>query len=382
MSTKRILLTGGGTGGHITPLIAVAHELKKADPTCYVLYVGERNGKFADLLSGNKDIDEVHTIFAGKFRRYHGESLLKRLLDIKTNFLNLRDALYIFVGTIQSLFLIRKLRPDVSLLKGGFVGVPVGLASAFWHKPFVTHDSDALPGLANRVVAKWATYHATGMPPEFYSYPPDKMRYVGVLTGADFRPVTPGIMATYRQNLSLPRQSRVLAITGGSHGAVRLNESIQKLVPTLLKEYSDLYIVHQVGKGNSALYGDFKDERLKVLEFLQPMYQYLGSADVVVTRAGANTLAELGIQGKACVVVPNPLLTGGHQLKNAENLVRHDAVVAVNEADFKHDPEVLNRAIRGLLQDETRRKELGDKLQSVSVPDAAHKLAMVLLELK
>lgn len=382
MAAKRIILTGGGTGGHITPLLAVARELKKTDPSCYVIYVGERKGKFAVLTDGNTDIDETHTIFAGKFRRYHGESWLRRILDLKTIFFNIRDAIYLALGTIQSIFLVRKLHADVALLKGGFVGVPVGLASALLRKAFITHDSDALPGLANRLVARWATYHATGMPPEFYSYPPDRMRYVGVLTGADFKPVTPDIKATYRQALALPEQSRVLLVTGGSHGAIRLNDSMKQLVPKLLEDFSDLFIVHQAGKGNGALYGDYKHEHLKVLEFLQPMYQFTGAADVVVTRAGANTLAELGVQGKACVVVPNPLLTGGHQLKNADNLVRHGAVVVVTEADFARDPETLNSAIRSLLQDEAQRKALGSKLQSISVPDAAHQLAMVLLELK
>lgn len=379
-NSKRILLTGGGTGGHISPLLAVAHELKKADPDCYVIYAGERNGRFAHMTDGNTDIDKIVTIFAGKFRRYHGESWLRRLLDLKTIALNIRDALYIVIGIIQSIFLVKKLRPDMILLKGGFVGVPIGIASALWHKSFVTHDSDAMPGLANRLVARWATYHATGMPAEFYSYPPESMRYVGVLTTADYKPVGDQLQAQYKKELSLPGKSRVLMVTGGSNGARRLNEGMRQVVPKLLEDYADLFVIHQVGKGQAGAYGDFKHERLEVLEFLQPLHRYSGAADVIVTRAGANALAEFGVQGKACVVVPNPLLTGGHQLKNAENLVKHDAVLVVDETEFKRDTAALEAAIRSLLQDSERRRKLGAKLQEISVPDASRKLALLLLE--
>jgi len=260
--------------------------------------------------------------------------------------------------------------------------VPIGLASAFWRVPFVTHDSDALPGLANRLVSRWAKYHATGMPPEFYSYPPDSMRYVGVLTTAGYKPVDTALQAAYKKELSLPEQSRVMLVTGGSTGAVRLNEAFKQIAPKLLEDYSDLHIVHQVGKGQAGVYGDYEHQRLEVLEFLQQLYRYSGAADVVVTRAGANALAEFGVQGKACVVVPNPLLTGGHQLKNAENLMRHGAVVVVDEQDFKKDTSSLDRAIRGLLQDKSQRLELAKKLRSISVPDSAHKLALILLDTK
>lgn len=342
--------------------------------------MGERNGKFAHITDGNPDIDQTHTIFAGKFRRYHGESWLRRLLDIRTNLYNLRDLIYIVLGMLQSLVLVRSIKPDAVLLKGGFVGVPVGLSTAFWRIPFVTHDSDALPGLANRLVSRWAAYHATGMPTEFYKYPVEKARYVGVLTSGNYQPVTKALMEEFKRKLSISQSSRLLLVTGGSTGAKRLNDSFRKIAPKLLEDFSDLYIVHQVGKGHTKDYDTFSSERLDVQEFLRPMHVYTGAADVVVTRAGANTLAELGVQGKACVVVPNPLLTGGHQLKNAENLMRQGAVVAVDEKAFKTSTDTLDRAVRDLLQDPQKREALGKKLQAISVPDAAHKLAMLLLE--
>jgi UDP-N-acetylglucosamine--N-acetylmuramyl-(pentapeptide) pyrophosphoryl-undecaprenol N-acetylglucosamine transferase len=344
------------------------------------VYVGEHGGKFANLLDNNADFDEIKTVFAGKFRRYHGESWFRRLFDVQTNLLNLRDLFLFGIGFIQSIWLVAQVKPDVVFLKGGFVGVPIGLSAAMWRKPFVTHDSDALPGLANRMVSKWARYHATGMPAEFYSYPPEATVHVGVLVGESYVPVSEELMRQYRQQLNLPLDAEVLLITGGSLGAGAINQSIRLIAPHLLEHDPKLQIIHQVGKGKQGIYADFSHERLQVLEFLQPMYAYTGASDVVVSRAGANTIAELGVQGKAVIVVPNPYLTGGHQTKNADQLAQKQAVVVVPEAELSVGSGALETAITDLLTDVTKRKLLGETLQSITIPDAAHKLAKLLLE--
>lgn len=377
--SKRIVLTGGGTGGHITPLLAVAHELKKQDPDCYVIYIGERNGKYAHLASENTNIDEIRTVFAGKFRRYHRESWLRRIFALRTNLQNIRDAVYVLLGIVQSIFLLPNLKPDMILLKGGFVGVPVGLAAAFLKKSFITHDSDALPGLANRLVSKWALYHATGMPPDYYKYPKASIRYVGVLVGADYMFVTPELQQEYKLALELPANAKVLFVTGGSGGAATINQAIRSLLPQLLEKYPDLYVLHQVGIGKGGVYHDFEHERLHICELASPMYQYSGAADVVVTRAGANTMAELGVQAKACIVIPNPLLTGGHQLKNATLWQENQAAEIVDEAVAKNSPNELLVAIETLLTNDAKRKKLAENLERLTAKNAAQKLATILL---
>lgn len=374
------MLTGGGTGGHITPILAVAHELKQARPDIRLVYIGERKGRFADMMRGNQDIDEVYTIFAGKFRRYHGESWLKRLFAIKTNAQNIRDAVFVLIGLLQSYRLLGKIKPDTILLKGGFVGMPVGLAAAARKLPFVTHDSDILPGLANRTVSRWARYHATGMPAQYYKYPAEKVKHVGVLVMSDYQPVNPMQQKQFKIELGIQSSLKVLLVTGGSNGARAINLALVKTVPDLLCHFPDLYIVHQVGKGNSLTYGNFRHDRLRVLEFLEGMHRYTGAADMVITRAGANTLAELGVQGKACMVVPNPLLTGGHQVKNTEYLSQQDAIIAIDEKQLAKDADVIVKSVEILMRDTRRRQELAGKLQTLTIPDAAHRLALVLLE--
>jgi len=332
------------------------------------------------MTAGQNAFDSQYKVFAGKFRRYNGESWLKRLLDVKTNLRNFRDVFLVAIGIIESWFLLRKLKPDVILLKGGFVGVPIGLA-ARGSVPIITHDSDTVPGLANRLVSRWAVYHATGMPPEYYQYPKDKMKYTGVIVSDRYELVTPELMKSYRQDLQLPVDAQVLMITGGSNGAQEINKALVRFVPQLLTAMPKLQIIHQVGNRNLAVYGDFKDERLSVHGLLEykDLHKYSGAADVIITRAGASMIAEFGIQGKACIIVPNPFLTGGHQFKNAQYLVDKKAAIVVDEKAVNANPEILKRAVEDLLKNANERQRLGQHLRDLTVVGAADSLAKLLI---
>ena len=163
----KIVVTGGGSGGHITPILAVADEIKKAHPDSKIIYIGQKGDTFADIVAENMLIDEVRSVSAGKFRRYNGEGL-KQLLDFKTIWLNVRDAFRVIKGFWECNKLLSTIKPDVVFCKGGFVGVPVGLAAARLKIPYLTHDSDAIPGLANRIISRWAAKHAVALDPELY----------------------------------------------------------------------------------------------------------------------------------------------------------------------------------------------------------------------
>lgn len=334
------------------------------------------------MVEQDDSIDEIHTVFAGKLRRYHGESWIRRLIDIKTILLNIRDILYISLGFFQSLLLVRRLKPDAVFLKGGYVVVPIGFASAMLNVPYMTHDSDALPGLANRLVAPWAVLHATALPEEFYMYPKSITKHVGVLVGEGFQEITPQLQNTYKTELGVPQDSRLLLVTGGSLGAKRLNEPISDIADKLLKDYQDLYIVHQVGKSGEHLYDNFESNRLVSARLLTDMHRYTGAADLIVARGGANTLGELAVQGKAVIVVPNKQLTGGHQLKNAKRLEEKHAVAVVNEKNRKSDAHDLDKTIRELLKDSDKRVRLSGNLRKAYPDNAARKVAVLLLEMK
>lgn len=304
-----------------------------------------------------------------------------------TQLKNLRDLFYFIAGFFQSIFIIARVKPDAVFIKGGFVGVPVGLAAAVWRIPFVTHDSDAIPGLANRIISKWARAHAVALPAENYAYPRNKTHYVGVPVNPEFASPSSSQQAAWRAELGLKPNGQIVCITGGGLGAVRLNNAIVHAAPLLFFKYPDLQIIHIAGPKNEqdlrvlyqeSLAADVM-KSIHVYGFVSKFYKYSGVADVVVTRAGANSLADFAMQSKACVVIPNPQLTGGHQTKNAMALAKENAIVVVKDDSIVKDAPTLVNAISELLDSTVKRKTLGENLHRTSQPEAALKLAKLIL---
>jgi len=382
-----IVLTGGGSGGHILPVLAVARSLKHQQPNCRLVYVASKHDKLGDLVKPGGDIDEVKLISGGKWRRYHGEGW-RQLLDLPTFIKNCRDFFRVILGTLQSLKLLGKLKPDGVFIKGAYVGVPVGWAARWRHVPYVTLDLDALPSLANRLIAKHAAAHAVALPKEIYPYPADKTFYVGVPVAEKFSLVTAAQQATWRQELGLGDYEQVILAVGGGLGATRLNTTIAAQVPKLFGRYPKMALVHVVGRDHEADMQQQYDktlsqsQRARVITkgFIDDLYRYTGAADLIVSRAGAGSLAEFAAQGKACVIVPNPLLSGGHQLKNAEQLAAHQAIRVVPETGTKADENSLSQAIVELLDNPSERTRLGTTLHTFAQPEAANHLASLLLE--
>ncbi|MEK7600296.1 MAG: UDP-N-acetylglucosamine--N-acetylmuramyl-(pentapeptide) pyrophosphoryl-undecaprenol N-acetylglucosamine transferase [Patescibacteria group bacterium] len=383
-----IVLTGGGSGGHITPLLAVATELKQRQPDTKIVYIGQRGDNLGDIPKAHEAIDEVYTVRAGKFRRYHGESFLRQLLDIPTLFKNIRDFFYVIIGFFQSWRLLRRLQPDVVFIKGGFVGVPVGLSAAALRIPYVTHDSDATAGLANRIISPGAKMHAVALPAENYEYPSDKTVMTGIPLQADFVPVDEALKQKYRSSLKLPASAKVLFVIGGGLGSQRVNQAVSEAIPHLLHEFRDLYVIHAVGRANKTdmktLYAEklpaAEQGRLQVFDYLNDVYRYSGAADVIITRAGATNLAEFALQGKACVVVPSPFLAGGHQLKNAQYLADNEAAIVIDETDLSADPNRLAHLVSSLLSDTKKQQHLSEQLSKFAKPRATQELAQLILE--
>ncbi len=351
-----------------------------------MVYVGQHGDRLSEIVRNQDSIDELHAILAGKFRRYHGRGVIDHLLDVKTMLFNLRDVFFVGVGFLQSLYLLLRLRPAAIFIKGGYVGVPVGLAAALLRVPIVTHDSDAMPGLANRIVSRWAARHAVGMPKEFYAYNPKKTAYVGVPVNTHFRPAGPALQAQYRAELDLPKDALVLLVTGGSLGAQRLNEAIRHNAEDMLRTLPKLHLVLITGRRHEpnelAYYHKLPQalqSRVHIRGYVSDLYRYTGAADLIVTRAGATTIAELSLQRKPCIVVPNPELTGGHQLKNAEELAADSLVEVVHEDAIKKEPTILAAKIVALLRSPANRQQLASRLATIAKPKAATELAQLII---
>jgi UDP-N-acetylglucosamine--N-acetylmuramyl-(pentapeptide) pyrophosphoryl-undecaprenol N-acetylglucosamine transferase len=376
-------MTGGGSGGHITPILAVAHELKQLQPEAQIIYIGQKGDALADVPAADPNIDAVYTVSAGKLRRYHDEGLVQ-LLHVRTQALNIRDLFRVGRGIWQSYRLLRRLQPDVIFTRGGFVSVPVALGGRLNHIPYVTHDSDSTPSLANRLIARWAHTHAVALPAELYPYPKDKTEMVGIPVSAQYVPVTAELQRQYRHELGLEKYRQMIFITGGGNGAQQLNGVICENTRFLLANHPELVIVHIAGRALEAETNQAYDalglgtarERVQVHGFVSDLYRYSGAADVVVARGGATNLAEFALQHKACLIVPSKQL--GWNVKNSAALAERQAVVQLTE-DQAEQPERLGRTLSSLLDNETQRKELGNRLGQLAQPEAGRLLAAMLL---
>ncbi len=384
--TKTIVVTGGGSGGHITPILAVARELKRLNRGTRIVYIGHRGDSLDDVVAADKNIDEMFSVRAGKLRRYNGEGW-KQLLDLRTVYLNVRDFFQIIAGIWQSYWLLRRLKPNIIFTRGSYVSVPVTLAGKLLGVPYVTHDSDAIPSLTNRIIARWATIHAVALPEELYPYPIDRTLTVGVPISPEYLFVSDALRQQYKNELQLEGFEWVLLVTGGGLGAQRLNTAVIQNAAALLERYPGLAIVHLTGRANEigvkAAYMKTLPlplrRRVMIHGFVTDMYRYSGAANLVIARGGATNLAELAVQGKTCIIVPNPQLTGGHQLKNTETLRKKNAIVELTEDQLAQELRLASQ-ISELLDNPAKSAAIAAAFLAFARPDAARRLAALLLE--
>lgn len=383
-NTHKILLAGGGSGGHLTPLVAVANSLKILNPEIEVSHIGQ-SGELLQNILDNSAIDSSYSIKAGKFRRYNGETFLQHLVDYKTILLNFRDIFRFLIGTVQAWVLLGRIKPNAIMLKGGFVCVPVGIAARLRKIPYITHDSDAVPGLANRITAKHAIYNTVAMDPENYPYKKDKTLQVGIPIQPEYKTVDETEIIRAKESLGIDLNRKVLFCVGGGLGARNLNTAIVRISKQLISEVPSLYIIHLTGKSlyeeSRILYEGILDEdeqkSLLLLDFSTELFNLSKVADVIISRGGATNIAEFAAQEKACIIVPNPVLTGGQQLHNADVLKSADAALIVSE----NDEAALYDGVVQLFKDNTRRGIISKNLHKLSVHDSADMIAKLLIKI-
>ena len=406
----KILVVGGGSGGHITPAVAVVREILEKKPRAEVeFWTDPKYHKNVTKLTTEIGLSwgeekkasrktpyiRVRRLPAGKFHRYanwafsdyfvHFEVTLKELI-----FGNIVGFFGFLAGIITSFvrLLPKKTRPNIIFLKGGYVCLPVGLIARLFKIPYIIHESDVVAGLANRLLMKKAKKVAFGMPlsEEIQEKHPNYV-WTGIPVGSEFKSVAPSQQLSLKKAFSFNPDKPLVVITGGSQGSENLNEAIRAILPELLK-FTSVGLV--AGRKHYESMVDLKryenwdkaslESNFRMWEFCTVMNELMGAADVIVSRAGATTIAEMAALKKATILVPFERLPGGHQQKNAERLVVAKAASVVSDMEMVKDPTKLLEEIRHLVKSPRLRAEMADRLHEESRGDAAKRLAEIILE--
>jgi len=378
----KILAVGGGSGGHVTPVVAVLRELRHEQPKAEIqFWCDKKFAKQASEILGNFDKNiPVHTISAGKLRRYHHISVIRQLMWLSLVIRNIRDIFLIIAGFFQSFVKLIIWRPNVVFTKGGYVCLPVGVAAYLLRIPLVVHDSDAYPGLTNRILGKWATAIATGAPLEYYHYPAEISRYVGIPIASEFHEFSEQERRSAKEKWGIEENRPLIVVTGGGLGATRINDAVAIALDDLLKLGSLVLISGNGQYDELRAITPQNDKRFQLHGFIsKDMASLLGAADVVVARAGATTILELAALAKPTILIPNGKLSGGHQLKNAEVYQSMNATVVVNEDEMVDNPQILVSAIRALLSNPEGTKKMSQALALFAKPNAAKDVANMII---
>ncbi|HEV3157541.1 MAG TPA: UDP-N-acetylglucosamine--N-acetylmuramyl-(pentapeptide) pyrophosphoryl-undecaprenol N-acetylglucosamine transferase [Candidatus Baltobacteraceae bacterium] len=378
----RIIVTGGGTGGHTFPAVTTIRTaramLANVGVTLDALYVGTSDGLEARVAAA-EGLPFI-AIPAGKLRR---SSNLLRMISLE----NLRDLVGIPIGAARAIAVVARFRPDAVLSTGGYVSLPIGLAAAILRRPLLIHEQTVRLGLANRILARGATRIAlsssSALPLLSRS-----MRARAIVTG---NPI--------RANLLEGDRTRTLAlfgwsdtsetlptvyVTGGAQGSAQINRLIFAILPQLLERAR---VIHQCGSGSLAetkeraqLLAPNLRSRYRFLDFIESgLADVFALADVVVARSGAGTIAELSVLGKPSVLIPLIPTGGDEQIHNARYMTQAGASRALIGTEAT--PENLLRELEKILSDEITRNAMAESAQRIAHPRAAEILATALLEL-
>ena len=353
----RILVTGGGTGGHIYPALAFIRYVQKIQPDSEFLYVGTHRGL------ENKIVPETGISF--KTIKIQGFKRKLSLDNIKT--------VQLFVESIKrSKEILREFKPDVVIGTGGYVSGSVVYAAARMKIPTIVHEQNSVPGITNKFLSRFADRVGISFPDAAQYFPENKTVLVGNPRAQEV--VTSGKSEVLEQYGLLPDIPTVL-IFGGSQGALKINQAVIQALPKFSqKEYQVLYASGDRYYNEIAEKFDIEkiNHNLSLQPYIKNMTDVMANVDLLIGRAGATSIAELTAVGLPAILIPSPYVTNDHQTKNAQSLVNAGAVTMITDADLTG--EKLVEAVDEIMGDPEKKAMMAKASRQEGIPDAAERL--------
>ncbi|QHN04452.1 undecaprenyldiphospho-muramoylpentapeptide beta-N-acetylglucosaminyltransferase [Granulicella sp. WH15] len=352
----RVLIAGGGTGGHVIPALAIARELRDAHGA-EVRFVGTARGLETRLVPEAGFALEL--IKVGQLKNVSLMTRVRTFADLP-------------LGLLRCAGLLRSFKPDVVVGVGGYASGPAMMAAILLRVPTLAFEPNAVPGLANRLVGRLVGAAAVNFAATTSYF--RRAEVTGIPVRKEFFALAPKQAGALR-----------LLVFGGSQGAQVLNRVMPSVASGLLEQFPALEIVHQAGGRHGETTAEaFRSagvvsERVRVVPYLDGMVEEIGGADLIVCRSGASTVAELAAAGRASVLVPFAAAADDHQRKNADVLVEAGAAVMVLESEL--NPERLGAVVADLLEDSARRSRMGEAARGLAHADAAGQIARMCLRL-
>jgi len=363
-SGKRIIISGGGTGGHIFPAIAIANALKKLDPSTEILFVGA---------NGRMEMEKVpaagYKIIGLDIQGIQRGSIMK----------NLQFPIKLLNSVRKSIKIIRDFKPDAAVGVGGYASGPLLYAASIKGIPYLIQEQNSYAGITNKWLGKKAAKICVAYDNMGQFFPASKI----IKTGNPIRRESVDIAGKHMQaaeSLKLSPNKKTILVTGGSLGASTLNNSIMAGLDKIIE--ADVQLIWQTGKfyykSIIEKLGENYNPNIRIMEFVNRMDLAYAAADVIISRAGAGTIAELCVVKKPVILVPSPNVAEDHQTKNALALLHDDAAIFIPDRDA--EAKLVDKALE-LLNDKEKQKILSNNIGKLALPNADEVIAKEVMKI-
>lgn len=347
----RVVISAGGTGGHIYPALAIINKIKEKEKKCDILYIGTTDRMEKDIVP-KLGIKYVGIEMEGINR--------KKLLSNISVFIKYKKAIN------KAKKAIKEFKPDVVIGVGGYITAPVLIAAHKLKIKTVIHEQNSVPGVSNKLISKYADKICVSLPNTVSYFNKEKTVYTGNPRSEEIINIKPAL----KKDFGLDEDKKLVLIVMGSLGSTTMTKKIKELVPHFKdKDYQVLIVT---GK---SYYGEFKkinlSKNVKIVPFLENMINLLKKTDLIISRAGASTIAEITAIGLPSILVPSPYVTNNHQYLNAKELEDYKASKLVSEKDFC--PEVIVSLVDDILNNKTLYNEMKKNSLKLGVPSSATK---------